>query len=84
MFILTPKVTVLAGAPMAPLVCPQKKGHAINVESASQEKKNPTTWPLTLKSTGRHGHFLNSTCDIGFSDRQQGLKVIVTCDITYS
>ena len=27
-----------------------------------------TVWPLTLKSTERHGHFLNSTCDIRFRD----------------
>ena len=39
-------------------------------------------WPL--KSTGRHGHFLNSTCDIGLSDMQQGLKIIAKCDIAFA
>ena len=24
--------------------------------------------PRPIKSTGRHGHFLNLTCDIGLSD----------------
>ena len=28
--------------------------------------------PTPLKSTGRHGHFLNLTCDIGLSDMRQG------------
>ena len=27
-------------------------------------------WPL--KSTGRHWHFLNSTCDMGLSDMRHG------------
>ena len=33
----------------------------------------PANGPRPLKSTGRHGHFLNSTCDIGISDMQQRL-----------
>ena len=33
---------------------------------------------------GRHGHFLNSTCDIGLGDMRQGLKIIAGCDIAYS
>ena len=37
--------------------------------------------PIPLKSTGRHGHFLNSTCDTRLSDMRQGLKIIVTWDI---
>ena len=40
--------------------------------------------PRPLKSTGRHGHFLNSTCDIGPSDMRQGLKIVVTWDIAFS
>ena len=39
-------------------------------------------WPL--KSTGRHGHFLNSTCDIGLSDMRHRLQIIVTCDKAFS
>ena len=34
--------------------------------------------PILLKSTGRHGHLLNSTCDIGLIDMYQVLKNIVT------
>ena len=40
--------------------------------------------PRPLKLTGRHGHFLNLTCDIGPSDMRQGLKIVVTWDITFS
>ena len=40
--------------------------------------------PRPLKSTGRHGHFLNSTCDIGLSDMRQGLDILMTWDIAFS
>ena len=40
--------------------------------------------PRPRKSTGRHGHFLNLTCDIGLTDMRQGLKIVVTCDIVFS
>ena len=40
--------------------------------------------PRPLKSTRRHWHFLNSTCDIRLSDMQQGLKIIVTWDVAFS
>ena len=36
--------------------------------------------PRPLKSTGRHGHLLNLTCDIGLSDLRQRLNIIVTWD----
>ena len=34
----------------------------------------PPHGPRPLNSTGRHGHFLNSTSDISLSDMRQGLK----------
>ena len=39
--------------------------------------------PRPLKSRGRHGHFF-STCDIGPSDKWQGLKIVVTWEIAFS
>ena len=33
--------------------------------------------PRPLKTTGGHGHFLNSTCDMGLSDMRQVLRIIV-------
>ena len=35
-------------------------------------------------NAGRHGHFLNSTCDIGPSDMRQGLQIVVTWDLAFS
>ena len=40
--------------------------------------------PRPLKSTGRHGQFLNSTCNIRLSDMRQGLKITMTWDIAFS
>ena len=40
--------------------------------------------PRPLKLTGRHGHFLNSTCAIGLSDIRHGLKSIGKWDIAFS
>ena len=40
--------------------------------------------PRPLKSTGRHGHFLNSTWDIRLSNMRQGLECIVTLDTSFS
>ena len=44
----------------------------------------PNYGPRPLKSRGRHGHFLNSTCDIGLSDMRQGLNIIVTWATAFS
>ena len=41
--------------------------------------------PRPLKLTGRHGHFLDSTCDIRRSDMGHvGFKIVVTWDIAFS
>ena len=40
----------------------------------------PFNGPRPLKSTGRHGHFLNSTCDIEPIDMRQGHFLNLTCD----
>ena len=37
-----------------------------------------------VKTTGRHLHFLNSTCDIGLSDIRPGQTIIVTWDLVFS
>ena len=45
------------------------------LESVGQDLCYVPNGPRPLTSTGRHGHFLNSTCDIGHGDMQQGGKI---------
>ena len=41
---------------------------------------SPYYGPRPLKSTGRHGYFLNSTCDIELINMRQGYFLNSTCD----